>query len=81
MNTKKTVIIVGSVVAALLVGVIVALFLVLGEMQRQNDEAAYRDCMARAGFARDEPLPAFDDRELSNEYIRAMIMASERCRG
>jgi hypothetical protein len=47
---KRTIIIVGSVVTVALVGVIVTLVLVLGELQRQDEQSAYEDCMSRLGY-------------------------------
>jgi hypothetical protein len=72
-------IIVGSVVAALLVIVAIALFFVLGELRSQADDAAYKDCMARQGFAADEvPPPVSSDDELE-EYLGLAVDAAEFC--
>lgn len=78
MNTR-VVVIVGSVIAALLVAVTIALFLVLGEMQRQADNASYQDCMARYGFEADAPAPPMSDDRDADAYIDSMVDAAEAC--
>lgn len=77
MNTRAL-IVVGSGIAVLLAGVIVALVLVLGQLQSQASQDAYEDCMARYGFIADAPAPAMSEGEAA-EYIDALGEAASRC--
>lgn len=79
MNTR-VVVIVGSVVAVALVGVMVALFFVLGEMRGQAERQAYEDCMASFGFPVDAgPPPGLSDEDFER-HLGALADAADYCR-
>lgn len=77
---RATVLWVGGVVAALLIAAIVVGVILINTLSAQADQRAYEDCMARYGYAVDEPanLGPYDD---TDEYIVGMAARAEECRG
>lgn len=73
MNLKALLI----VLCGLLVAVLVAVVVVANVLIRQEEQRAYENCMARAGFAADE-VPDYEDPE---EYMQGIVEAAERCGG
>ncbi len=71
MNVKALLIVVCGLLAAVLVAVVV----VANVLIQQEEQRAYENCMARAGFAADEQI-AYED---GDAYLDAAIDAAERC--
>lgn len=61
-----------GVIACMLLALTVAVVVLVGTLNRQAEHQAYLDCMARAGYAADDP-------ELVNTDLDAVTDAAERC--
>lgn len=75
---NRTIILAASVVSALLVAVLVAVIVLVSTINKQADDQAFRDCMARYGYAVDEPPSGVTDDNL-DAYINDMANSADRC--
>lgn len=79
MATNKVVLWVGGLLAALLVATIVVGLILVSTIRQQAAESEYRDCMARQGYAADEPPPAVTTDDELDDYLDQITDAAEFC--
>ncbi|MFE5408761.1 hypothetical protein [Microbacterium sp. NPDC056569] len=79
MIKNKLVLVVGGVLAALLIATIISVMVLINAIRAQDEEARYRDCMARQGYAADEPPAAVTTDEELDLYLDQITDAAELC--
>ena len=72
---NRVVIWVGGVIAALLVVLVIVGVVIVNTINAQAEEQAVKDCMARAGYAMDQP----DSRLGTDGYLEGVNAALESC--
>ncbi|MDR7113869.1 hypothetical protein J2X03_003771 [Microbacterium trichothecenolyticum] len=77
--TNKLVLWVGGVLAVLLVATIVLVIVLINTVSAQAEDQRYQDCMARHGYAVDEPPPAVNTDDELDTYLEQISGAAEEC--
>jgi hypothetical protein len=76
--SNKLVLWVGGALAALLITVVIVVIVLVSTLNAQAEHQAYRDCMARHGYAADAPASVTTQDEL-DAFSEGITAAAEAC--